>query len=130
VRVRTAPIRGAAKRGEETLLVECPLGEPEPTKYWLATVEKNISFRALVDLAKMRWRVERDYLDASGTADDGGNGVVAGCTGPHDFIMIGRTLAQTASYWTLEQPCRAWQPYREDHVGAAPSMPQLPDALG
>ena len=38
-------------------------GQPEPTKYWLATVEKNISFRALVDLAKMRWRVERDYLE-------------------------------------------------------------------
>src|SRR5439155_1324840 len=57
VRVRTAPIRGAAKRGEETLLIEWPVGEPEPTKYWLATVEKNISFRALVDLAKMRWRV-------------------------------------------------------------------------
>ena len=63
VRVRTAPIRGAAKRGEETLLIEWPVGEPEPTKYWLATVEKNISFRALVDLAKMRWRVERDYLE-------------------------------------------------------------------
>jgi hypothetical protein len=63
VRVRTAPIRGAAKRGEETLLIEWPVGQPEPTKYWLATVEKNISFRALVDLAKMRWRVERDYLE-------------------------------------------------------------------
>ena len=63
VRVRTAPIRGAAKRGEETLLIEWPVGEPEPTKYWLATVDKNMSFRALVDLAKMRWRVERDYLE-------------------------------------------------------------------
>src|SRR3984893_1558936 len=63
VRVRTAPIRGVAKRGEETLLIEWPEGEPQPTKYWLATVEKNISFRALVDLAKMRWRVERDYLE-------------------------------------------------------------------
>src|ERR1700686_440533 len=63
VRVRTAPIRGAAKRGEETLLIEWPVGQPEPTKYWLATVEKNISFRALVDLAKMRWRGERDYLE-------------------------------------------------------------------
>ena len=63
VRVRTAPIRGAAKRGEETLLIEWPVGQPEPTKYWLATVEKNISFRALVDLAKMSWRVERDYLE-------------------------------------------------------------------
>src|SRR5207344_1802661 len=63
VQVRTAPIRGAAKRGEETLLIEWPEGEREPTKYWLATVDKNMSFRALVDLAKMRWRVERDYLE-------------------------------------------------------------------
>ncbi len=63
VPVRTAPIRGAAARGEETLLIEWPVGQPEPTKYWLATVDKNISFRALVDLAKMRWRVERDYLE-------------------------------------------------------------------
>ena len=63
VRVRTAPIRGAGERGEETLLIEWPVAEPEPTKYWLATVDKNISFRALVDLAKMRWRVERDYLE-------------------------------------------------------------------
>src|SRR6202047_2536007 len=39
VRVRTAPIRGAAKRGEETLLIEWPVGEPQPTKYWLATVD-------------------------------------------------------------------------------------------
>jgi SRSO17 transposase len=63
VRVRTAPIRGAAGRAEETLLIEWPKGEPEPTKYWLATVEENISFRALVDLAKMRWRIERDYQE-------------------------------------------------------------------
>ena len=26
-------------------------------------MDENISFRALVDLAKMRWRVERDYLE-------------------------------------------------------------------
>jgi SRSO17 transposase len=63
VRVRTAPIRGAAARSEETLLIEWPKGEPEPTKYWLATVDESISFHALVDLAKMRWRVERDYLE-------------------------------------------------------------------
>ena len=63
VQVRTAPIRGAAARGEETLLIEWPEGEPEPTKYWLATLDKDISFRALVDRAKMRWRIERDYLE-------------------------------------------------------------------
>ena len=63
LQVRTAPIRGAAARPEETLLIEWPKGEPAPTKYWLATVEKDISFRALVDRAKMRWRVDRDYLE-------------------------------------------------------------------
>ena len=47
----------------EWLLIEWPEGEAEPTKYWLSTLPSNISFRQLVDLAKMRWRVERDYQD-------------------------------------------------------------------
>ena len=63
VRVRTAPIRRASERAEETLLIEWPEGESEPTKYWLSTLDKNISFRRLVDFAKMRWRIERDYQD-------------------------------------------------------------------
>ena len=63
VRVRTSPIRRAKERAEETLLIEWPEGEAEPTKYWLSTLDKNISFRRLVDIAKMRWRVERDYQD-------------------------------------------------------------------
>jgi SRSO17 transposase len=63
VQVRTAPMRRAAERPQETLLIEWPEGEDAPTKYWLSTVDKNISFRALVDLAKMRWRVERDYQE-------------------------------------------------------------------
>jgi SRSO17 transposase len=62
-RVRTAPTRGAAGRAEETLLIEWPEGEAEPTKYWLSTVDEKISFRGLVDIAKMRWRIERDYQD-------------------------------------------------------------------
>jgi hypothetical protein len=61
--VRTAPIRGAAKQPEETLLIEWPESEAEPTKYWLSTLPANTSFRHLVDIAKMRWRVERDYQD-------------------------------------------------------------------
>ena len=63
VRVRTSPIRRANERAEETLLVEWPEGEEEPTKYWLATLPKSTSFRRLVDIAKMRWRIERDYQD-------------------------------------------------------------------
>jgi SRSO17 transposase len=63
VRVRIAPIRGAAGRAEETLLIEWPQGEAAPTKYWLSNLDKHLSFRRLVDIAKMRWRIERDYQD-------------------------------------------------------------------
>jgi SRSO17 transposase len=63
VRVRTSPTRGRRGRPEETLLIEWPEGEAGPTKFWLATVDENISFGALVDLAKMRWRIERDYQE-------------------------------------------------------------------
>src|SRR6202163_2930312 len=63
VRVRTAPIRRAAERAEETLLIEWPEGEPKPTKYWLSTIDQKIPFRRLVDIAKMRWRIERDYQE-------------------------------------------------------------------
>ena len=48
---------------QEWLLIEWPEGEAEPTKYWLSTLPANVSFRQLVDFAKLRWRVERDYLE-------------------------------------------------------------------
>ena len=41
--------------------MEWPEGEDEPTKYWLSTLRKNIAFDRLVDTAKLRWRIERDY---------------------------------------------------------------------
>ena len=50
-------------RPEEWLLIEWPEGEDEPTKYWLSTLPKDISFRRLVDTAKLRWRIERDYQE-------------------------------------------------------------------
>jgi SRSO17 transposase len=48
---------------QEWLLIEWPEDETEPTKYWLSTLPERISFRRLVDLAKLRWRIERDYQD-------------------------------------------------------------------
>jgi SRSO17 transposase len=48
---------------EEWLLIEWPEDEDEPTKYWLSTLPAEISFRQLVDIAKMRWRIERDYQE-------------------------------------------------------------------
>src|SRR5215475_9814560 len=60
VRVRAAPIRGEARFAEETLLIEWPKHEAAPTKFWLASVDPDMPLRDLVDLAKLRWRIERD----------------------------------------------------------------------
>ncbi len=52
-----------AARPEEWLLIEWPKGEAEPTKYWFSTLPEKIAFTRLVDLTKLRWRIERDYQD-------------------------------------------------------------------
>jgi SRSO17 transposase len=51
------------KRRKEWLLVEWPEGEEAPTKCWLSTLPHNIPFDDLVDAAKLRWRIERDYQE-------------------------------------------------------------------
>jgi SRSO17 transposase len=48
---------------EEWFLVEWPQGESEPTKYWLSTVPRDTPLADLVDQAKLRWRIERDYQE-------------------------------------------------------------------
>jgi SRSO17 transposase len=45
----------------EWLLIEWPEDEKEPTKYWLSTLPEDIPIDVLVDTAKLRWRIERDY---------------------------------------------------------------------
>jgi SRSO17 transposase len=52
-----------APKPEEWLLIEWPEGEAEPAKYWLSTLPQDTNFASLVDTAKLRWRIERDYLD-------------------------------------------------------------------
>jgi SRSO17 transposase len=51
----------AESRLEEWLLIEWPEGEEAPTKYWFSTLPVDIAFHQLVDTAKLRWRIERDY---------------------------------------------------------------------
>ena len=50
-------------RAEEWLLIEWPEGEKEPVKYFLSTAPAYASLEQLVFVAKMRWRIERDYQD-------------------------------------------------------------------
>jgi SRSO17 transposase len=44
---------------EQWLLIEWPAIEKEPTKCWLSNLPASISLRKLVDIAKLRWRIER-----------------------------------------------------------------------
>ncbi len=50
-------------RPEEWFLVEWPEGEREPTKYWLSSLPPDTALTELVDGAKLRWRIERDYQE-------------------------------------------------------------------
>jgi SRSO17 transposase len=47
----------------EWLLIEWPEGEKEPLKYWLSTLPEDVPIQDLVDTAKLRWRIERDYQE-------------------------------------------------------------------
>jgi len=50
-------------RAQEWLLIEWPEDETEPTKYWFSTLPEDTAFDRLVDLTKLRWRIERDYQE-------------------------------------------------------------------
>ncbi len=66
-RLRVRPAHDDTKRNEpaaeEWLLIEWPEGASEPDHYWLSTLPSDITFERMVDLTKLRWRIERDYLD-------------------------------------------------------------------
>ena len=48
---------------EEWLLVEWAEGDEEPMTYWLSTLGPDCTIAVLVDAAKPRWRIERDFQD-------------------------------------------------------------------
>ena len=56
-------LQGKPPGEEQWLLYEWPADEAEPTKFWLATLPAGVSLTQLVRLAKLRWRVERDYQE-------------------------------------------------------------------
>src|SRR4051812_22917431 len=66
-RVRVRPAHRdewrAGARGGGWVLDERPRGGAEAAKYWLATLPSDMPFDCMVDLAKLRWRIERDYQE-------------------------------------------------------------------
>jgi SRSO17 transposase len=65
IRVRPAhrDYNAATPRPEEWCLIEWPIAEAEPTKFWLSTLPATISRTSLVRHAMLRWRIERDYQE-------------------------------------------------------------------
>ena len=62
--LRVRPASGSIDRTKPCdagwLLVEWPEGEAEPAKYWISTLPEETLLATLVDVAKLRWRIERD----------------------------------------------------------------------
>ena len=66
LRVRPA---NDAQRDDDGVLPECwllaewPPGKDEPVKYWLSNLPADTPLVRLVQLAKLRWRIEHDYRE-------------------------------------------------------------------
>jgi SRSO17 transposase len=65
--VRTRPAHRDYERAQprelEWLLIEWPLAEKAPTRFWLSTVPDDVEIADLVRLTKIRWRIERDFQE-------------------------------------------------------------------
>lgn len=62
--VRPIGIISSAPRGRRNgFSIGWPKGAQEPTKYRLSSFPQDIAFGRLVDLTKLRWRIERDYQE-------------------------------------------------------------------
>lgn len=101
-RIRTAHRHTWAPPGpEEWLLCEWPTTENAPTKHYLVSLPATASLRELVRLAKLRWRVERDYQDLKGEVGldhfegrswNGFHHHAALCAAAHAFLALRRAL--------------------------------------
>ena len=102
-RVRTAHghSKGNAPGPEQWALWEWPEGKVAPTKFWLSSLPKTTSLKQLVRLAKLRWRIERDYQELKGEIGldhfegrqwRGFHHHAALCAAAHAFLALRRAL--------------------------------------
>jgi SRSO17 transposase len=61
VRPSSRDVERSTPHAVEWLLIEWPKGETEPSHYWLSNLPEDTSLDRLVEFAKLRWRIERDY---------------------------------------------------------------------
>ena len=103
VRIRTAHhhTRSEPPGAEQWLLCERTSSAKVPYKFHFSSLPKNTSVRALVRLAKLRWRVERDYQEMKqeigldhfeGRSWRGFHHHAALCAAAHGFLALRRAL--------------------------------------
>ncbi|MGZ6881056.1 MAG: IS701 family transposase [Mycobacteriaceae bacterium] len=68
IAIRVRPANDAQRQDdgvlpERWLLAEWPQDKDEPVKYWLSNLPADTPLITLVQLAKLRWRVEHDYRE-------------------------------------------------------------------
>src|SRR3954452_7409195 len=107
-------------RAEEWLLIEWPQDETEPTKYWFSTLSEDTAFDRLVDLTKLRWRIERDYQELKqelGLGDYEGRGWrgfhhhATLCIAAYGFLILERAAFPPSA--PTRAPCLAIPPLPE-----------------
>ena len=95
---------------KEWLLVEWPQGESAPTKYWLSTLPADTALAMLVETAKLRWRIERDYQELKqelgldhfeGRGWRGFHHHMALCVAAYGFLVSERSLIPPSDDKTL-----------------------------
>src|SRR5580698_10935423 len=105
IRVHCAPreAQPAGAAEEQWLLIEWPKGEVEPSKYFLSTVSADTATKELVRLAKLRWRIERDYQELKqelglghfeGRSWRGFHHHATLCIAAYSFLVTERLVAQ------------------------------------
>jgi SRSO17 transposase len=137
VRVRTAHrhTEGREPGEEQWLLYEWPVDEPAPTKYWLSNLSARMPMRELVRLAKLRWRVERDYQEMKGELGldhfegrtwRGFHHHAALCAVAHAFLSLRRAFFPPEQSEVDDRGDPATPP--ESSAALAGDMPALPAA--
>jgi SRSO17 transposase len=93
--------RGGTPGDEQWLLCQWFDDKPAPSKFWLSNLPATTSVRTLIRLAKLRWRVERDYQEMKeelgldhfeGRTWRGFHHHAALCAAAHGFLALRRAL--------------------------------------
>lgn len=117
VRIRTAHRhkQGAAPGDKQWLLCEWPRSEKEPTTYYLSNLPPRTPRRRMVYLAKLRWRIERDYQELKGEIGlDHFEG--RGWRGWHHHAAL---VAAAHAFLTLERV--RFPPQQSSHAAGVPA---------